>query len=282
MRKFLLIACCFCLVSGVFSADPLAAFRERAKKIRYGSPEDFAFGDELCKEFARIGLGRKNVVSHPLFIAQPVPHRLGHLSFTNTIWNDRQLFCDRRLWESAASDFQYSSVLKNFQDMRDAGYDGAALWVYPGFDRAWVYYLKAANALGDFKLMPGATPDFDQYNAFEKSLAEAMCNHPAMMRINNAPLIRSYTGDIKSDLPTMKTFLKNAMAATGRDVMYMTELFLVKGVKKRFPQGDKFVDPISFYWRYRKVSGKSLLIEYDYLVDYLKLPGSGGLCYVLI
>ena len=98
MRKILLIICGFFLVSGLIAADPLAAFRKRAEKIRYGSPEDFAFGDELCKEFARIGAARKMVVEYPLFIAQPVPHRLGHLNFTNTIWNDRQLFCDRNLW----------------------------------------------------------------------------------------------------------------------------------------------------------------------------------------
>ena len=279
MRLFCLLFAVAGLFAGLSAADPLESYRKKAENIRYGSREDLALGEELCKVFAESGKKRKMVVKHPLFISQFVPHRVGHLSFTDTIWNDRQLSCDRRLWESAKSDFQYSSVLKNFQEMKEAGYDGATGWTYPGYRRAWIYYLKAAQAVGDFKMLPGATPGFREYSVFEKPLLDDMVHHPAMLRINGKPVIRSYSTDIKNDLPQIRSFLENIIRGTGgRDVMYMTELFMVRALKQA-PVQTGYMDQIIWYWQTGKVSGKALLLEYDYLVDHLNLPGSGGLCY---
>ena len=157
MKKFLLLTS-LAAATLLTGADILEPYRARAKKIVYGTPEDFQLGKELCAVFKKLAARRKPVFKSPLFISQFVPHRVGQLSHTETQWNDRQLFCDRRHWVTQRTDFQLPSIIKNFEDMKEAGYDGTTCWTYPGFRRAWIYYLQAANKVGNFKIFPGGSP----------------------------------------------------------------------------------------------------------------------------
>ena len=260
--------------------DELAPYRARAEKIVYGSAEDFQLGRELCKVFAELAARRKPVLPHPLFIAQFVPHRVGQLSHTETQWNDRQLFCDRRLWVTSRTDFQLPSIIKNFQCMKDAGYDGATTWPYPGYKRAWIYYLEAAGIVGDFKIFPGGAPGLGEYARMEKSLGDELYRNPAILRIDGLPLVRGYYSD-RPGLEAVKKYIDSLKESTGgRDIKYMTELFMIHSHKRLSPEERKnFNDQYSLFWTTRQVSGKAALIEYDYITDFLRQPGNGGICY---
>ena len=278
MKKFSLLI--LFAAAALAGADELTPFRARAEKIVYGSKEDFQLGQELCGVFAKLAAKRKPVLPHPLFISQFVPHRVGQLSYTETQWNDRQLFCDRRLWVTSRTDFQLPSVISNFQCMKDAGYDGATTWTYPGYKRAWVYYLKAAETVGNFKIFPGGAPGIGKYSQLEKSLAEELYKHPAILRIDGLPLVRGYYSD-RPGLEGVKKFIESLKVATeGRDIKYMTEIFMIHSHKRLSPEErGKFHDQYSLFWTSRKVSGKAALLEYDYITDFLRQPGNGGICY---
>ena len=280
MKKFLLPAL-LALTAVLSGADVLAPYRARAAKIVYGSKEDYELGKELCGVFAKLAAKRKPVLPHPLFISQFVPHRVGQLSHTETQWNDRQLFCDRRLWVTARTDFQLPSVVKNFRDMKDAGYDGATCWTYPGYKRAWVYYLKAAETVGNFKIFPGGSPGVGEYSKMEKSLGKELHKHPAILRIGGLPLVRGYYSDRGEGFDGVKKYIDGLRAATGgKDIKYMTELFMIHSHKRLSREERRnFHSQYSLFWTYRQVSGKAALLEYDYITDFLRQSGNGGVCY---
>ena len=279
MKKIFIIP----LLLAVFiaGADVLAPYRARAAKITYGTPEDFQLGKELCAVFAKLAAKRKPVFKSPLFISQFVPHRIGQLCFTETNWNDRQLFCDRRLWNTARTDFQISSVIKNFECMKDAGYDGATCWTYPGYKRAWIYYLKAANTVGNFKIFPGGSPGVGEYSKLEPALGKEFYTNPAILRIDGLPLMRGYYSDRGGGLEGVKQYLANIKKSTGgKDVKYLTELFMIQAHKKLSREERKnFKEQYSLYWTCRQVSGKSALNEFDYITGFLRQSGNGGVCY---
>ncbi|MBQ9501377.1 MAG: hypothetical protein IJU70_04380, partial [Lentisphaeria bacterium] len=269
------------LAAGLAGADVLAPWRARAAKIVYGSPEDFKLGRELCAVFAKLAAQRKPVCEKPLFISQFVPHRVGHLSHTETQWNDRQLFCDRNLWITGRTDFQLPAIIRNFECMKEAGYDGATTWTYPGYRRAWVHYLKAAHEVGDFKLFPGGSPGVGSYSKIEKALAQELYKDPAVLKIDGLPLVRGYYSDRGDGLEGVSKYLAGIKkAAGGRDVKYMTELFFIRshhGLSRE--ERKNFLDQYSLFAQKRAISGKAALLEYDYITAFLRQEGNGGICY---
>ena len=271
-----------CLISTLITyADVLKPYRERAAGIVYGTKEDYQLGKELCAVFQKLALQRKPVFPSPLFISQFVPHRIGQLSHTETQWNDRQLFCDRRYWVTKRTDFQLPSVVKNFELMKEAGYDGATSWTYPGYRRAWVYYLKAAQTVGNFKIFPGGSPGVGPYSRLEPALAQELYTNSAVLKIDGLPLMRGYYSDRGLGLEGVKQYLVNIRKSTGgKDVKYMTELFMIHSHKRLSrEERKKFRDQYSLFWQERQISGKAALLEYDYITEFLRQKSNGGVCY---
>ncbi|MBR2911853.1 MAG: hypothetical protein IKC05_09600 [Lentisphaeria bacterium] len=279
--RFLLILTSLAAAALLTGADILEPYRARAEKIVYGTPEDFQLGKELCAVFKKLAAQRKPVFKSPLFISQFVPHRVGQLSHTETQWNDRQLFCDRRHWVTQRTDFQLPSIIKNFEDMKEAGYDGTTTWTYPGYRRAWIYYLQAANKVGNFKIFPGGSPGVGEYSRMETSLGKELYKNPAILKLAGVPLIRGYYSDRGGGLSGVENYLANIKKATGgKGVKYLTELFMIHSHKRLSREERKnFQNQYSLHWQKRQVSGKAALLEYDYITEFLRQKSNGGVCY---
>ena len=117
--------------------------------------------------------------------------------------------------------------------MKEAGYDGTTTWTYPGYRRAWIYYLQAANEVGNFKIFPGGSPGVGEYSRMETSLGKELYKNPAILKLSGIPLIRGYYSDRGGGLSGVENYLANIKKATGgKDVKYLTELFMIHSHKR--------------------------------------------------
>ena len=240
-------------------------FREKAKKLKPNSPEDFALGRKLMKEIKKLAAKKKIVDGKPRFLTEPVMYRSAKLYYTYKKWFDHNLFVSRDMWDGSKYEFQNGSILESIRQLRDAGFEGFTPIV--GRSQGPAIYSAAAAKDDRDPVKSLVVPVFwFSLNGINPAHIPQLnrCAGGPTWKLDGKPVAFSYNSDNYSPRKVAAA-LKMIKERGGPDIAY------VHGVGSMWGTGG---DPYHNYIQCRGISAIMMLKYFDKLTQYLEI-GSG-------
>ena len=235
-------------------------FREKAKHVVPGSPEDFRLGRELMKEIRKLADKKKLADGRRHFYTEPVIYRSAKLYFSPKKWFDRNIFVSRKMWDGSADEFQKGSILKSIELIRQAGFDGFTPLI--GRGKAPLIYSRTASSDDREPVKSEVVPVFwfgrNGLQSFHMEQIKGCAEGPTW-KFKGKPVAFSYNSDDWSP-SRVAAALKEVKAGTGLDIAY------VHGVGSMWGTGG---DPYHNYIERGEVSAVMMLKYFDRLTAYL-------------